>query len=199
MQKFKTMPYWIHLTIDTIVGQVIWCGASKMLKTPIEIQSVIAGLILIATIFAVAWYIPKWGNKEQKFIPTKIKPDIYKRTLTLEEVAAQSAFVRSLKALAQRLTTNTNGGSHPASASQILDDIYGNTEVASSEQAKKHPIIAQAYDLLKKWFDNLENEALEFKDVVDKFTSILSSDDIKRSCNNVIRRRNAESRLKTSD
>lgn len=57
--RFKTAPYWIHLTVDTAITQGIWWGVSKMLTTPAVVQSIIAGVILIATIFAVALYLPK--------------------------------------------------------------------------------------------------------------------------------------------
>lgn len=153
-----------------------------MLKTPIEIQSIIAGIVLIATIFAVAWYMPKWGKNTQKLVPPKNKSGIDKRPLTLEEVAARSAFVRALKAVTQRLATNASG-SYTISALQIFTEIYGDKEVAGSEQAKKHPIIAQAYNSLKERFGNLENKTRDFKDMVDKFTPTLSYDDIKQSCN----------------
>jgi hypothetical protein len=59
MRKFKSWPYWIHLIIDTVIGQAIWWMLSMIIHTPVLIQSIIAGVVLIATIFAVAWYLPK--------------------------------------------------------------------------------------------------------------------------------------------
>lgn len=101
-------------------------------------------------------------------------------SLSYEEIAARSAFLRSLKAVAERLATNASG-SYTTSASCFITEIY--SEVAGSEQAKKHPIIAQAYNSLKEMFMNLESKTWDFKYRVDKFTSTLSSGDIQQSCN----------------
>lgn len=63
MERFKSLLYWQHLAIDTIITQGVWWGLSKMIHTPVLIQSIIAGLVLVATIFAVAWYLPKLSPK----------------------------------------------------------------------------------------------------------------------------------------
>jgi hypothetical protein len=84
MQRFKSWPYWVHLIIDTIVGQALWWGISELLKTPVEIQSIIAGIVLVATIFAVAWYLPKIlkssntvpvKERAKKLAPTRLEHD----------------------------------------------------------------------------------------------------------------------------
>lgn len=66
IRRFLSAPYWIHLLVDIVIGQVIWWGVTMFMKTPIEIQSIIAGLILIATIFAVALYLPKLSTLPPK-------------------------------------------------------------------------------------------------------------------------------------
>lgn len=59
MRKFLSAPYWIHILVDTIIGQFIWWVVSMIIGTPILVRSIIAGAILIAVIFAVALYLPK--------------------------------------------------------------------------------------------------------------------------------------------
>jgi hypothetical protein len=59
MKKFLSAPHWIHLIVDTLIGQFIWWVISMMIGTPILVRSIMAGIILIATIFAVAWYLPR--------------------------------------------------------------------------------------------------------------------------------------------
>ena len=54
MRKFLSAPYWIHLLVDTVIGQAIWWVISMVIGTPILERSIIAGVILIAVIFAVA-------------------------------------------------------------------------------------------------------------------------------------------------
>ena len=58
-RKFITAPYWIHLLVDTIISQGIWWLITMLFDTPILIRSIIAGVILIAGMFCVAWYLPK--------------------------------------------------------------------------------------------------------------------------------------------
>lgn len=66
LRKFLSAPYWVHLLVDTIIGQLIWWGFSKLLGTSILIRSIIAGAVLIATIFAVALYLPKLSPKKKQ-------------------------------------------------------------------------------------------------------------------------------------
>lgn len=63
MRKFLSAPYWAQLLISTAIGQLIWWGFSKMLGTSILVRSIIAGAVLVATIFAVALYLPKLSPK----------------------------------------------------------------------------------------------------------------------------------------
>lgn len=65
MRKFLSAPYWVHLIIDTIIGQFIWWIISMIMGTAILVRSIIAGAVLIATIFAVAYYLPKL-NRDRK-------------------------------------------------------------------------------------------------------------------------------------
>jgi hypothetical protein len=72
MQRFKERPYWIHLIIDAIITQAIWWGISMLVfHTPVILQSIIAGILLLGAMFIVAWYLPKLGNKS-KAIPGEI-------------------------------------------------------------------------------------------------------------------------------
>lgn len=59
MRDFLSAPYWIHVLVDTIIGQVVWWIVSMIIGTPILARSIIAGAILIAVIFAVALYLPR--------------------------------------------------------------------------------------------------------------------------------------------
>jgi hypothetical protein len=65
MRRFLSAPYWVHLIIDTIIGQVIWWAISTIMGTAILVKSIIAAVILVATIFAVAWYLPKLNHKKK--------------------------------------------------------------------------------------------------------------------------------------
>lgn len=66
MRKFLSAPYWVHFLVDTVIGQLIWWVISMILGTPILIRSIIAGVILVATILAVAWYLPKLSPKKNQ-------------------------------------------------------------------------------------------------------------------------------------
>lgn len=59
MRRFLTAPYWVHLLVDTAISQVIWWGVTQIFETPIIVRSIIAGIILIAAMFCVAWYLPR--------------------------------------------------------------------------------------------------------------------------------------------
>jgi hypothetical protein len=72
-QQIKTLPYWMHLLVDSLVTQGIWWGLTIVIQAPLLVKSIFAGLILVATIFAVAWYIPKWSSKQ--------KPDTTKQLI----------------------------------------------------------------------------------------------------------------------
>jgi hypothetical protein len=81
MRKFLSAPYWVHLLVDTIIGQSLWWGISKVLETPILARSIIAGAIFIATIFAIARYLPKL-SPSQDLAPAKTKvPSILPRLM----------------------------------------------------------------------------------------------------------------------
>lgn len=96
MRKFLSAPYWIHLAVESIIGQGIWWILSQIIGTTIIIRSIIAGIILIATIFAVAWYLPKISpsgaksedrkNKETALTPTVPTVEFYESKKQLVDI-----------------------------------------------------------------------------------------------------------------
>jgi hypothetical protein len=77
MRKFLSAPYWVHLLVDTVIGQLIWWGISWAIGTSILTRSIIAGAILVVTILAVAYYLPKL---QQKLSGTSMERKIDKKS-----------------------------------------------------------------------------------------------------------------------
>jgi hypothetical protein len=63
MRKFLSAQYWVHLLVSTVIGQLIWWVISMIVGTPILVRSIIAAVVLVATVFAVALYLPKLSPK----------------------------------------------------------------------------------------------------------------------------------------
>jgi hypothetical protein len=66
MERYKSLPYWIHLIIGEAITQTIWWVVTTIMGTDILVKSIIAGILLLGVVFAVAWYLPKIQSKSVK-------------------------------------------------------------------------------------------------------------------------------------
>jgi hypothetical protein len=118
MGKFKTLSYWVQLLITEGIAQGIWWGVSKMIHAPLFLQSVIAGVIVVAGMLGVL----KWGLY-RKPLATKSKPS------TEGETKAEE---RELLALHQRQKENW-GQYIRLHLTRVVPDVVGDVPKVTFE------------------------------------------------------------------
>lgn len=177
---------WIFThTIQTAIGAamiaIIWAYLIKI--SPVFVG--LAGLFAFGCVLWIGNNIGSWLERRKRFVPvsnTNIKEstigkDSASPKLSLEQIEARGAFIRSLQAVAEHLHKYTQ-----SSYTNSAFSIFSYVTYPVGDEIKKRIVISIAMNLLNEKLQNLAFQTSVLKDKVEELTYDIPASEIPTIC-----------------